>query len=73
MVCEGQPIAISLPDDQQIGTTVEVFVNLQFRTAGTHWVEVLLDQQLRLRYPLHVKLAPPQANQPTTVPPTAET
>ena len=72
MVCEGQPIAISLPDDQQIGTTVEVFVNLQFRTAGTHWVEVLLDQQLRLRYPLHVKLAPPQANQPTTIPPTAE-
>jgi len=59
VVCEGQAIPITLPDDQQIGTTVEVFVNLQFRTAGVHWVEVLLDQQLRLRYPLHVKVAPP--------------
>jgi hypothetical protein len=65
MICEGQPIAINLPDDAQVATTVEIFVNLQFPAAGMYWVEVHLEQQLRLRYPLHVRLAPqppPQAS-----------
>ena len=59
-ICEGQPIPISLPDENQLATTVEVFVNVQFQDAGTHWMEIQLDQQLRLRYPLHVCLAPAQ-------------
>ena len=59
-ICEGQPIPITLPDENQIATTVEVFANVQFRTEGPHWVEVQLDQQLRLRYPLHVRPAPAQ-------------
>lgn len=61
VVCEGQPIAINLPDEHQIGTTVEMFVNVQFHGQGVHWVEILLDHQLRLRYPLHVAFAPPAA------------
>jgi hypothetical protein len=59
VVCEGQPIALQMNDELQINTTVEMFVNIQFRVAGVHWVEVMLDQQLRLRYPLHVKQAAP--------------
>jgi hypothetical protein len=62
-ICEGQPIPINLPDDSQVATTVEIFVNLQFPAAGRYWVEVHLEQQLRLRYPLHVRLAPPQQPQ----------
>jgi len=58
-VCEGQQVPITLPDENQIATTVEIFANVQFRTPGAHWVEVQLDQQLRLRYPLHVRPAPP--------------
>ena len=61
VVAEGQPVPIKLSNDQQVATTVEVFINLAFHQAGTHWVEILLDQQLRMRYPLHVrKLAPQQ-------------
>ena len=61
IVAEGQPVPIKLSNDQQVATTVEVFINLAFHQEGTHWVEVLLDQQLRMRYPLHVrKLAPQQ-------------
>jgi len=59
VICEGQAIPINLPDEHQIGTTVEVFVNVHFHTTGIHWIEVLLDQQLRMRYPLHVKASPP--------------
>jgi len=67
VVCEGQPVPIALPDENQVATTVEVFVNVQFQAAGPHWVEVQLEQQLRLRYPLHVRPAPqqpPGAQQP---------
>ncbi len=71
-VGEGQPVAIKLTNDQQIATTVEVFINLSFHQAGTHWVEILLDQKLRMRYPLHVRkmqptprdFQPPQQSQP---------
>ena len=63
VVCDGQAIPINLPDEHQIGTSVEIFANVQFRVEGVHWVEVMLDQQLRLRYPLHVKRVPPPAAQ----------
>ena len=59
-VCEGQQVPITLPDENQIATTVEIFANVEFRAAGPHWVEVQLDQQMRLRYPLHVRPAPQQ-------------
>ena len=68
VACEGQAIPIQLQDEHQVGTTVEVFMNLQFQAPGAYWVEVLLDQQLRLRYPLHVKLAPPATNHPQQPP-----
>ncbi len=67
VVAEGQPVPITLSNDQQIATTVEVFMNLTFLQAGAHWVEILLDQQLRMRYPLHVRKvqppAPPEGHQ----------
>jgi hypothetical protein len=63
VVCEGQPIPINLGDEAQVATTVEIFVNLQFSAAGLYWVEVLLEQQMRLRYPLHVRPAPAQPPQ----------
>ena len=60
VVGEGQPVPIKLSNEQQIATTVEVFINLAFHQAGTHWVEIHLDQQLRMRYPLHVRKVQPQ-------------
>jgi len=64
LVCEGQQVPIKLTGQEQNATSVEVFVNLRLASEGTHWVEVLLDQQLRMRYPLHVRLAPPPQPQP---------
>lgn len=66
VVCEGQQIPITLNGQEQNATSVEVFVNLRLAVEGTHWVEVLLEQQLRMRYPLHVrKVPPPQQQQPS--------
>ena len=58
-VCEGQQVPITLAGQEQNATSVEVFVNLRLASEGIHWVEVMLDQQLRMRYPLHVRLVPP--------------
>ena len=59
-VCEGQAIKIKLANDLQTSTSVEVFMHLQFQAEGTYWVEILLDDQLKIRYPLTVRLAKQQ-------------
>jgi hypothetical protein len=50
----GQPIPVALQDPQASATNVEVFFNVQFNEAGTYWVEVLIEDQLKVRYPLRV-------------------
>lgn len=69
VVGEGRPVPIRLANNIQVATTVEVFINLDFPEAGIYWIEVLLDKQLRMRYPLHVrkgKPAPPAKGQNNT-------
>ncbi|NLL83326.1 MAG: hypothetical protein GX230_03690 [Lentisphaerae bacterium] len=63
VVCEGQQVPIKLAGQEQNATSVEVFMNMRVQTEGTHWVEVLLDQQMRMRYPLHVRKVDPQKQQ----------
>ncbi|MGI5869712.1 MAG: DUF6941 family protein [Kiritimatiellia bacterium] len=53
----GREVDIKLNTQEQTATSVEIFMNLGFKVHGIHWVEILLDDQLRLRYPLIV--APP--------------
>ena len=72
VVAEGQPVPITLSNDQQVATTVEVFMNLTFHQAGTHWVEILLDHQLRMRYPLHVRKVAPPPHPPAPPPKAAD-
>ena len=51
-------------------TNVSLFGQVQFTEAGVHYVEVLVDEVMKLRYPLNVVLAPPkQAPEGTTPPP----
>ena len=59
---EGRPVPIRLADVNQVATSVEYFVNVKIPEAGAYWIEILLDQQLKLRYPLHVR----QHNHETT-------
>ncbi len=54
-LAEGRPVPVRLADVTKVATSVEYFVNVRIPEAGDYWVEILLDQQLRLRYPLHVR------------------
>jgi len=53
---EGQKIPVRLPSPEATATNVEVFLNVEFRDEGTHWVEILLDGDLKIRYPLRVNI-----------------
>ncbi len=60
VLVEGQMIPVRLPNSEATATNVEVFLNVEFQTAGAHWVEVLIDGDLKIRYPLRVSIAPKQ-------------
>ncbi|HMO50783.1 MAG TPA: hypothetical protein PKE26_08455 [Kiritimatiellia bacterium] len=53
---EGQKIPVRLPSPEATATNVEVFLNVEFHDAGTHWVEISLDNDLKIRYPLRVSI-----------------
>ncbi len=55
-LCEGKQIPVRLPGTEATATNVEIFVNVGFQQEGTHWVEVLLDGDLKIRYPLRVSV-----------------
>lgn len=54
VLVEGQNIPVKLPTTETTATNVEIFLNVEFQAEGTHWVEVLLDGDLKIRYPLRV-------------------
>ena len=56
---EGKDVKVVLPDSEATATSIEFFVNVTFDVAGTYWVEILLDGDLKLRYPLKVRELPP--------------
>ena len=60
-------VKFALPDAALHATNVMVFGQVEFKTAGTYFVEVLVDDVMKLRYPVAVILAPPP-NQPPAPP-----
>jgi hypothetical protein len=52
-------------------TNVMVFGQIEFKTAGTYFVEVLVDDVMKLRYPLPVIHTPPPEQNPPPAPPEA--
>ena len=56
VLIEGKDIAVKLPSPEASATNVEMFVNIHFDQAGTHWMEILLNGDLKIRYPLRVNL-----------------
>lgn len=65
----GQKIPVRLPSPEATATNVEVFLNVEFQEEGTHWVEILLDNDLKIRYPLRVNIVKPQPGQHGNLPP----
>jgi len=60
LLIEDKPTKISLATLRSKHRIVARFNNLQFKTAGEYAVEVLLDDELRIRYPLIVEETPPR-------------
>jgi hypothetical protein len=48
-----------LGNEESHTTNVNIFGGLQFSEAGAHHVEIILDGELKLRFPLRVILVPP--------------
>ena len=61
VIAQGKNVAVRLPNDMATATSVEIFLNVKLETPGTYWVEVMLNDNMRIRYPLQareVKQAP---------------
>ena len=56
-------VKFSLQDAALHATNVTLFNQVEFKVAGTYFVEVLVDDVMKLRYPVPVIVTPPQ-NQP---------
>lgn len=53
-------------------TNIMFFGNIEFKTAGTFFIEVLVDDVMKLRYPVPVVHAPPPNQNPSQQPPPPE-
>src|SRR5271169_5069044 len=53
-----------LRDPAMHSTNVMVFGQVEFKAAGTYFIEVLVDDVMKLRYPVPVILAPPPNQNP---------
>jgi hypothetical protein len=63
-------IKFELKDAALQATNVMVFGQLEFKTAGTYFIEVLVDDVMKIRYPVPVMVVPPPNQNPP--PPTEE-
>jgi hypothetical protein len=52
-------VKFALPDITLHATNVTVFPQVEFPAAGTYFVEVLVDEVMKLRYPLSLTVVPP--------------
>ena len=62
-------VKFALQDAALSATNVTVFGQVEFKTAGTYYVEVLVDDVMKLRYPIPVVVAPPSNQGPPPPPP----
>src|SRR5438552_16143021 len=63
-------VKFTLQDAALHATNVTVFGQVEFKTAGTYYVEVLVDDVMKLRYPVPVIVQPAPTQPPHGPPPT---
>lgn len=56
ILVEGKDVPLELSDPEVTATSVEFFLNVKFETEGTYWIEILLNGDLKLRYPLKARI-----------------
>ncbi len=64
VIAEGKDISIELGEMEATATTIEIFVNVKFETTGTYWVEIMMEDSLKLRYPFSIQKMPNHSLQP---------
>ena len=70
VIAEGREILLRMPNTEATVTNVEFFINVAFPVEGTYWVEILLDGDLKIRYPLRVnQIHSPRPPKPPEPPP----
>lgn len=52
-------VKFALPDPNQNTTNVTFFQGIEFKTPGTYYIEVLVDEVMKIRYPLPIVQAQP--------------
>ncbi len=57
-------VKFALQDAGTHATNVTVFGQVEFKTPGAYYVEVLVDDVMKLRYPVPVVVAPPPGQPP---------
>ena len=57
-------VKFGLQDAHLHASNVTVFPQVEFKTAGTYFVEVLVDDVMKLRFPVPVILVPPPEQNP---------
>lgn len=62
-IVEGKDISFKLPNPHATVTNVEVFFNTLLQSQGTYWVEILLNANLKMRYPIQVRKVEAPAQQ----------
>jgi hypothetical protein len=63
-------VKFALQDAALHATNVTLFAQVEFKTAGTYYVEVLVDDVMKLRYPVPVVVTPPPTPPQTPPAPT---
>ena len=66
-------VKFNLPDASMHATNVTVLAQVEFKTAGTYYIEVMVDDVMKLRYPVPIIVVqPPAGAQPQQAAPAPE-
>jgi len=61
-------VKFGLPDAQLHATNVSVFGQVEFKAPGTYFIEVLVDDVMKIRFPIPIIVAPPPEQKPEAKP-----
>jgi hypothetical protein len=56
-------VKFQMRDPNLTATTVTMFGNVEFAAPGPHYIEVLVDDVMKVRYPVNIVVVPPPAGQ----------
>lgn len=52
VIAESKDVPVNLAAEEASVTNVQMFINTKLETEGVYWIEILLDGDIKLRYPV---------------------